>query len=83
MSLHYARVNHIYYTCLVLFYEHFLAAQSVILDQYSQYYLFAAPQPCASEQIPGHLEQSLTLPVECIHFGGLASAFSADFQLEE
>ena len=83
MSLHYARVNHIYYTCLVLFYEHFLAAQSVILDQYFQYYLFAAPQPCASEQIPGHLKQSLTLPVECIHFGGLASAFGADFQLEE
>jgi hypothetical protein len=43
MSLHYVQMNHIYYTCLVLFYEHFLAAQSVILDQYSQYYLFAAP----------------------------------------
>jgi hypothetical protein len=76
-------MNHICYTCLVLSYEQFSAAHLVILDQYSQYYLFAAPQPCASEQIPGHLEQSLTLPVECIHFGGLASAFSTDFQLEE
>jgi hypothetical protein len=59
-------MSHIYYTYLVLSYEHFLAAQLVILDQYSQYYLFAAPQPCASEQIPGHLKQLLTLPVECI-----------------
>jgi hypothetical protein len=42
-----------------------------------------APQPCASEQIPGHLEQLLTLPIECILLGGLASAFDVDFQLEE
>jgi hypothetical protein len=76
-------MSHIYYTYLVLSYEHFLAAQLVILDQYSQYYLFAAPQPCASEHIPSHLEQLLTLPVECILFSGLASAFDVDFQLEE
>jgi hypothetical protein len=76
-------MNYICYTCLVLSYEHFLAACLVILYQYFHCYPRVAPQPQVSEYCPGHPEQSLMWLLEFAVLFVFSFAFGADFQLEE